>query len=403
VMLPILIFLVINLPGFSLIDDLISNEHLWFTYPAEDWNSQALHIGNGFMGASYYGGIEEERFDITEKTIWLGGPGENPDYRYGIKPGGKDYLEKIRKAVVAGDIGKADQLVKAHFIGDYSNFGAFSMLGNLRIMFSGHKGICKDYRRELDLSRSLAKVSYQMDKVRYEREYFCSYPDRILVMRFKSDVAGKLGFTLSHDLTQSQNDISVSGNELLVNGVIDRNNRAYRIRIKVLHQGGKLTEKDGQLHLSAADSATLIYAAATEYQLLPPDYTGADPDALTLTWIKAAAAKTYEQLKQKHLQDYQELYSRVELKLTGDAASEKLPTDQRWENLRKGDKKDIGLRVLLFNLGRYLLISASRPGTLPSTLQGVWNTYPEAPWKGNYQSNVNLQVTYGVMLRPVQD
>jgi alpha-L-fucosidase 2 len=388
-----LVLLLINPVSFSQ-TGATGNERMWFEYPAADWNSQALHIGNGFLGGSFYGGVKEENFDITEKTMWLGGPGENPNYRYGIKPGGRDHVNTIREAIVAANVGKADRLVQAHFMGDYSNFGAFSMIGRLRLIFDDHDGAWSDYRRELDLSRSLAVVSYKMDGVQYRREYFCSYPDRIMVMRFTSDSSGKLSFILKHELTHSQNDVTFTGDELLVKGKIDGNNRAYRVRIKVLHKGGELEADGGILKLSEADSATVIYTAATEYRLDPPEYKGADPDALTSAWIKAASQTPYEQLKQRHIRDYRELYDRVELDLAGDPSSEKLPSNQRWENLRNGESNDTGLRVLLFNLGRYLLISASRPGTLPSTLQGVWNTYPRAPWRGNYQSNVNLQAMY---------
>jgi alpha-L-fucosidase 2 len=371
-----------------------ANELLWYQYPAVDWDGQALHLGNGRMGASFYGGVREERFDITEESMWQGGPGMKPLPRYGIKPGGAAHVKKMRDAIVAGDVALADKLVLKHLRGDYGNFGAFSMIGNLYFTFDNHDGATSEYRRQLDLSKSLASVSYKTGSVKYQREYFCSYPDQVMVMRFTCDTPGKLSFTMRQTLVNADSTITINGNELLVSGKINTNSRNYRVRIKVLNDGGTLSVDGDNMILTGANGATVIYAAATEYMQSPPDYKGADPGKITTERISAAACKSYKQLKRRHVDDYRELYGRVTLKLAGDAALEKLPTNQRWETFKNGNHSDTGLQTMLFNLGRYLLISSSRPGTLPSTLQGVWNTYAKAPWHGNYQSNINLQEMY---------
>jgi len=366
---------------------------LWFEYPAEQWNSQAFHLGNGFLGASFYGGVKEERFDLTEKSIWTGGPGQNPDYSYGNKIGGKDHLADIRNAIVTGNVEEADKLVARHFLGDYSDFGAFSMIGNLYFAFDNHDTSYTNYIRELDLSKSLARVAYEVNSVKYQREYFCSYPDRVLVMRFHSDVPGELGFTMRLAVTQKNHSVTVDGNLVEIAGKIDGNNRDFRVKIKVLNTGG-IIETDGKIiQVKDANTATVILVAATEYLPDPPMYNGADPNAFTTGIIHTALKKSYKQLKESHIKDYQLLYKRVQLNLAGDPLYEKLPTNQRWENFKDGSK-DIGLKTLAFNLGRYLIISTSRPGSLPSNLQGVWNTFDRAPWNGNYQSNINLQLMY---------
>ena len=318
------------------------NERLWYKYPAKHWSSQALHIGNGYMGASFYGGVKEERFDITEKTMWTGGPGGDLNYNYDIKPGGRDHLNQIRDAIVSGDIAEADSLVYRHFMGGYSSFGAFSMIGNLYFTFADHNGSVSGYKRELDLSQSLAKVSYAMDSVGYEREYFCSYPDRVIVMRFSSNQPGTLGFAMRHKLEQGASGISINNDELLVTGKINGNSREYRVRIKVLHSGGKLEVNGEKIVLSGANSATVIYSAATEYRPVPPQYKGADPDAITSGLISQAAQRSYEQLKRRHIEDYQSLYNRVKLTLASDPDAEMLPTNQRWQNLKKGKQDNTG-------------------------------------------------------------
>ena len=369
------------------------NSTLWYEYPATDWRTQALHLGNGHMGASFYGGIKEERFDTTEESMWFGGPGQNPNYNYGIKEGDK-HLKEIREAIVAGDIEKADKLVQAHFTGDYSDFGSLTSIEHLYFSFEDHEGKAINYKRALDVSKSLASVSYEMNGTTFKREYFTSYPARLMVIRFESSTPGKLGFTIRRDFTQKENKITIGGDEIRVEGKIDGNNRKYEVKIKVLHEGGKITNENGNLKLSGADTATILYTTATEYQPVPPLYNGADPHKITSQIIKNAAKKKYTQLKKDHIADYTSLYDRTSLEMDGDLALEVLPTNERYEMLKSGMNDDSGLKTLLFNLGKYLLISASRQGTLPSGLQGVWISDRTAAWSGNYQSNINLQEMY---------
>lgn len=369
------------------------NATLWYEYPATDWRTQALHIGNGHMGASFYGGVKEERFDTTEETMWFGGPGQNPNYNYGIKEGDK-HLKEIRDAVVAGNVEKADNLVQSHFTGDYSDFGALTSIEHLYFTFDDHEGEATNYRRALDVSKALATVSYEMDGTQYKREYFTSYPDRVMAIRFESSTPGKLGFSIRRDFTQKENKITIKGDEIRVQGAIDGNNRKYEVKIKVLHEGGKITNEDGQLKLTGATAATILYTTATEYRPIAPLYNGADPHVLTSKIIKAAAKTGYDQLKKDHIADYTGLYNRTSLEMDGDPTLEVLPTNERYEMLKTGMTDDAGLKVLLFNLGKYLLISASRSGTLPSGLQGVWVSTRTAAWAGNFQSNINLQEMY---------
>ena len=370
------------------------NSTLWYEYPAEDWRTQALHLGNGYMGASYYGGVKTERFDITEETMWWGGPGENPEYNYGIRKDANNYLKEIRESIVSGDIGKADKLVQGHFTGDGKNFGALTSIEQLYLDFENHDGEVSNYKRALDVANSLATVTYSMNNVNYSREYFCSYPDRVMAVRLKSDAQGKIGFSIRRNFTQESNEVIVEGDEIRVKGKINGNNRHYEVKIKILHDGGKLTEENGTLKLSGANSAIMLYTAATEYTPVAPLFNGADPVAITNKCINKAVKKGYDQLRADHIADYRNLYDRVSLEMDGDPKLEVLPTDKRYEMLKTGMTDDAGLKVLLFNLGRYLLLSASREGTLPSGLQGVWVTDKKAAWRGNYQSNINVQEMY---------
>lgn len=371
------------------------NSTLWYTYPAKDWKTQALHIGNAYMGASFYGGVAEERFDITEETMWFGGPAKNPDYNYGIIEGKSKLLPEIRQAIVEGDIEKADKLVNNEFCkSDNSAYGGFTSIGQLYVRFDNHDGEVSNYKRALDVSQSLATVDYNVNNVNYKREYFASHPARMMVYRFESDTPGKLGFSLHHDITSKNNEITVSDNEIHIKGKIDGNNHEYVVKIKVLSDGGKLSREGDFLKLSGANSATVYYTAATEYRPVGPLFNGANPDEITNQVLSSITQKDYQTLKSEHIADYKGLYDRVSLQMDGDPTLETLPTNERYEALKTGMTDDAGLKVLLFNLGRYLLISTSRSTTMPSGLQGLWIPGRKAAWNGHYQSNINLQEMY---------
>lgn len=372
------------------------NETLWFTYPAQNWSEQALHIGNGYMGASFYGGVEQERFDIAEKTFWTGGPHSTPDFNYGLIKGGKEKIASIRRAIVNRRYAEADSLSRIYMVGDYTHYGYFSMVGNLLVDFDKKPQPVENYLRGIDLSTSRGFVEYAQGGVLYNREYFCSYPDKLMALHFTADKKGEISFSLSHPLVYPASEVIDNRDELIFNGIIQGNGLGYSIRIKVIRRGGSIRiDRDrGQITVREADEATVFYAVDTEYAPVYPLYKGETPQQNTEKILKDAIAKGYETVKHNHISDYQALYNRVKFTLTGDEASEKLPTDVRVRQLQQGFTDDASLKVLWFNLSRYLLISASRPGTLPSTLQGVWNTFEKAPWNGNFQSNINLQEMY---------
>ncbi|MFC2087272.1 glycoside hydrolase N-terminal domain-containing protein, partial [Bacteroidota bacterium] len=373
------------------------NSRLCYEYPAEDWRSQAFHLSNGFLGVSFYGGVEEETFELTERSIWTGGPGESPEYSYGNKTGGKDYVNEIRHAITSGNVKLADDLVREHFFGDYTYFGFFSMVGSLHFAFDNHEGDYVNFIRELDLSKAVSTITYEINDVKYEREYFCSYPDRVLVIRFTSSVPEKLGFTMFSNVVQKNYSVHIDDNQYEIIAKTDGNDRELRVKIKIIHTDGVLENKDQKLQLKNASSATVILAAATEYLPEPPFYKGADPDILTTGYINRLDKLPYKKIKETHVKDYQNLYNRIDFKLEGNPEAEKLPTNERLNKLKEG-RDDPGLKTLLFNFGRYVLISTSRPGGLPIAHAGTWNNasmYPDAfCCQGNIQSNVNVQLAY---------
>jgi alpha-L-fucosidase 2 len=374
-----------------------ANERLWFRQPARYWNSQSLHLGNGSLGASFWGGVSEERIDLTERSLWTGGPGENPQYRYGIREGGRDHLKKIRELIQSGEIDRlkeADALVSEHFLGDGAGFGAFSSFGRLFLETGAVLPQPDEYVRALDLATGIGSVRFVRNGNTQRREYFCSYPHRVMVIRIENDSPGAVHVKTRWDLLQKNHRIEVEGDTVQVTGTVNGNGRAFSITMRVLAEGGRVERVIGGIEVFEANAVTILIAAGTEYDADASGYGGRDALSESQGQCARAAAIPYSELRAAHIADYQHFYRRVSLSVAGNPEVEAIPTDARWHRYcaKKGD--DPGFKVLYFNLGRYLLISSSRPGGLPNTLQGGWNCFEEAPWSGNYQSNINLQLSY---------
>ena len=375
--------------------ELPPDQTLWFTYTAMDWKTQALHIGNGNMGASFYGGVSCERFDIAEKSFWAGGPNVSDDYNYGVKHGGSEYIGLIRQKVAAGEYEAADSLSLKYLMGDWKDYGYFSNVGSLIFDFRHERGTSSNYLRGLDVANSEGFVSYMVNDVRYDREYFANYPDNVFAFRFSADKPGKISFTLSQTITKRIDSMAFEGDgQMVVYGFIVENGLKYCIRITVITKGGTVSHSWDKMMVDEADEAVVLYTVDTEYKMEPPFYKGVDPVAETRKMMQSAIAKGYDRLKDAHRADYKSIYDRVKLKLVGDTQLETLPTNERVAQRQKGMTDDSSLDALWFNLGRYMIISSSREGTLPSTLTGAWNTFEAAPWQGCFQINIGTQEMY---------
>ncbi|RPI42154.1 MAG: glycoside hydrolase family 95 protein, partial [Bacteroidetes bacterium] len=357
------------------------------------WNSQALHLGNGYFGASFFGGVEEEVFALSEASMWTGSPAMGDWEKAGVNPRARGSIPEIRKAVFSGDARRADSLIASDVFGSSGSYGHFTSIGDLRIRFAGHAGNPVDYIRELDLGDAMGRVSYRVDEVRFKREYFCSYPDRLLVMRFSADRPGQISMDISAAVIQDSSAITVSGNRLTVQGWIDGNNRPFMVTADVITAGGSIAPGEELLRIREADEVEVRLTIATDYRLQYPAYRGEQPGTIIARILEESSGMKYGDLKERHVRDYRSLFDRVSLSINGDTVAESLPTNERFLRFRAGGP-DPGYLVLAFNLGRYMIISSSRPGTLPANLQGVWNTFRVAPWAGNYQSNINLQEIY---------
>jgi len=367
-----------------------NNSSLWYEYPARYWNSQTLHMGNSFTGASYFGGVGEEVFALTDQSMWTGGPAMGEWEKAGVNPKAKKSLPLIRDAVVKGRSQLADSLISHDFFGSGELQGNFTSIGELKLKFAHQEKGLENYERSLDLSKSLGHVRYDLNDITYTREYFCSYPDRVLAMKFSASSPGKISFDLSTNIIQDSSSVEIKGNTYRVRGFINGNNRPFQVLIHVKNSGGSVGSTENTLTVRDANTVELYLTTATNFEMRYPDYTGDHPEFITNGIMEKVMLQQYGQLKLRHVIDYKSLYNRVFLEIEGNKEAERLSTDERFKRLCSGEL-DPGYKVLAFNLGRYMIISSNRPNSLPANLQGVWNAFLNAPWTGNYQSNINLQ------------
>jgi alpha-L-fucosidase 2 len=368
---------------------------LWYDEPAAEWEAQALPIGNGALGAMVFGGVAVETVQFNEKTLWTGGPGSEQGYDFGNwtapRPGA---LERVR-----GDLDARRRLDPSEVAGvlgqPRSGFGAYQPFGDLRLRLPTDPGAVGEYRRELDIARAVARVSYLDSGVRHTREYFASNPDGVLVVRVGADQPGRVAFTAGVAAPDNRvTNTTAVGGRITFAGALTDNKLRFEAQILVRHEGGSRTDNpDGTVTVDGADAAVLILAAGTDYAARYPTYRGPDPHAAVTATVDAAAAKRYEDLMARHVADHRALFDRVTLDIG--QSTPRIPTDELRDAYRGGaTAAERALEALFFQYGRYLLIASSRDGSLPANLQGVWNNSTDPPWDADYHVNINLQMNY---------
>jgi len=360
---------------------------LQYAAPARHW-TDALPLGNGSLGAMVFGGIGRELIQLNEETLWSGYPADWNN------PQALETLPKIREAVRNGAYAQADHLSR-EMMGPYTQ--AYMPLGDLRLDFNHGTG-GMDYRRELDLREAICRTAYTVDGVRYTREYFCSYPDRALVLRLTADCPGaitcsvQLDSQLYHRVSAADNTITMTGiaPELVLAPDYDDPDPvrygdfettkalSFSAKLGVMAEGGQVNARDKKLAIIDADAVTIILTAATNFH-----GPIRDQEITTLD---------YDTLKCRHIADYAPLFNRVDINLGEKPARfEQIDTSAR---ISQYDSADVGLVELLFQYGRYLMLASSRPGGVPANLQGIWNRELSPPWRSNYTININTEMNY---------
>lgn len=372
---------------------------LWYRQPAANWN-EALPVGNGRLGAMIFGGVHRERLQLNEDSLWSGAPQDADN------PAALEVLPRIRELLFAGKYGEAERLANRNLIcrgagsghgrGAKVPYGCYQTLGDLHLDFTHPAGEPAHYRRELDLATATARVSYEVDGVRFTREVFASHPDQALVVRLTASRRGALNFRAQLSRSEAATVTPAGREQLLLRGQMwDGTNwtgMKFAARLRGLTTGGSVTATTNGLEIANADAVTLLLTAATDYWMQLPDWRHGNPEAQTARQLQAAARKNFARLHAAHIRDYQPLFRRVQLDL-GQTAAATAPTDERLQAIREG-ASDPALATLYFNFGRYLLISSSRPGTMPANLQGLWADGIQTPWNCDYHANINVQMNY---------
>jgi alpha-L-fucosidase 2 len=373
---------------------------LWYQSPATNWN-EALPVGNGRLGAMIFGGVESERLQLNEDSLWSGGPQEADN------PKALETLPQIRQLLFDGKYSEAERLANRSLIclgrgsgrgrGGRVPYGSYQTLGDLNLEFAGGANVTPaNYRRELDVSTAVARVSYELGGVKYRREIFASQPDQVIVVRLTADQPGALSLRARLSRPEAASILYLGNDQLVMHGQL-WNGEAwagmkYVARLQAKVEGGKVSANDGALNIEKADAVTLLLTAATDYTMQLPDWRRNDPGATTAGHLNTAGKKAHSELLKAHVRDYQALYNRVALDL-GRTPAASLPTDVRLTAVKEG-ASDPALITLYHNYGRYLLIACSRPGDMPANLQGLWADGVQTPWNCDYHANINLQMIY---------
>lgn len=361
-----------------------SDLRLWYASPAERW-TDALPIGNSRMGAMVFGGTDKAELQLNEETFWAGGPHDNNNTNaYYVLP-------IVRQLIFEGKNGAAQRLIDANFFSGKHGM-TYLTLGSLYAQFA-EKGNTTHYRRQLDISRALATTSFRKGEVDHERTAFASMADSVIVWRLQVKQKGKLNFTLSYDVPlphevktrDGMMMITTQGREM--EGVKAKLKAETRVGVKT---DGRVETLDGQLRVVDATEAVVFISAATNY-VNYQDVSG-DADAKATRLLTKAMAKSYAQLLKAHETAYARQFGRVSLSLGAETEAAQKETHLRIRDFNKGN--DPTLPVLLFQYGRYLLISSSQPGGQPANLQGVWNNSLYAPWDSKYTININTEMNY---------
>ncbi|GLX71257.1 glycoside hydrolase family 95 protein [Paenibacillus glycanilyticus] len=375
---------------------------LQYNRPSSKW-TDALPTGNGRLGAMMFGGTETERIQLNEDTLWSGGP------RNGDNEHAATVLPEVRRLIGEGQYAAADLLCK-QMMGPYTQ--SYLPMADLYVKFL-HGNTMKNYRRALHLEDATSTVEYQIGNVIYTRRLFVSYPDQVAVLRLEASAPGKLHFLarlespLRYETAFEENCLVLRGDApeqvdpsyyetdmpLRYGKPGSANAMRFDGRLTAQLEGGQATYGHDGLRVEGATAVTLIFSAATSFNGYDrlPGTEGKDESAEAAGYLENAGKFSYEALLQRHTEDYQVLFKRVELSLGESAVPPEYPTDAR---IRDFGANDPGLVELLYHYGRYLMIASSRPGTQPANLQGIWNEETRAPWSSNWTLNINAEMNY---------
>ena len=372
---------------------------LWYSQPAKAW-TEALPVGNSHLGGMVYGGTGHEEIQLNDETFWAGGPHNN------IPEKANAALPKVRKLIFDGKFAEAQDVVNQNFFTGQNGMG-YLTLGSLFIDMPDIQEV-SDYYRDLNIGNATATTRFTANETGYKRTVFASMTDNVIVVRIESDRKHELNFDLSHDCplpnTVEMKDIKATN--IGTDGVKNAEDVKMIVRIDGKSQegvdakvGAYLTvtvKSDGtnlagenKLLVRGASSATIFISSATNF-VSYNDVSGNAEEKAEAALAKAVE-KDYKTLLANHVSAYKAQFDRVKLELPKSDSSA-IETDRRLAAFNNGN--DQAMVALMFQYGRYLLISSSQPGGQAANLQGIWNNLVDAPWDSKYTININAEMNY---------
>ncbi|MGL1884961.1 MAG: glycoside hydrolase family 95 protein [Reichenbachiella sp.] len=377
--------------AYSCQDDLnsdkLSSNALLYDSPADKW-TEALPIGNGSFGAMIYGDPLQDTIKLNHDTFWRGAPSDWNNAN------AKEYFPLVQSALSKGEHELADSLIKYMQGKDVEPYQPLA-----DVIMSFPAGAVTDYNRSLDISRAIYQQQYKKGAVTYSSKIFASNPDDVIMMNLESSQEGKLAFNVEFS-SVVLNKVFVENEYLKIrcktwnDSSWNREGMEAEVWMKVVAHDGTVAYSDNSIAVSGASEATIILVAATSFngRFKSPGFDGLDPAKLASSKMTAIESMSFEELEKRHVEDYKRLYDRVVLDLASVDPVEIQMTDDRINNYQLD--KNRGMIELLFNYGRYLLISSSRPGSQPANLQGIWSKFIYPPWRSNYTININTEMNY---------
>lgn len=358
---------------------------LWYNRPAQIWE-EALPLGNSRLGVMTYGNPEREELQLNEETIWAGSP-----YRNDNTEAYKAFPE-VRKLIFEGKNKEAENLINKKFV--TSRHGMpYQTAGSLILNFENHAKY-ENYYRELDLNNALSTTSYTSNGIKYKREVFSSFSDDVIIMHLSASKKGALSFSAEYTSPAKHSTRSTKDKTLILSGIGSdhesiQGSIRYQVHSRVKNTDGSVSVSDDKITVTGATSATIYISIGTNFI----DYKtiGGNEGENASEKLNLAYSKNYKTAKKNHSEIYAKQFKRLKLDLGNNAASS-LPTDERIRNFQQSH--DPSLVALLFQFGRYLLISSSQPGGQPANLQGIWNKQLVPPWDSKYTININTEMNY---------
>jgi alpha-L-fucosidase 2 len=396
----------VGLPAFAAqaSEGVPAGEHvLFFEQPAASW-PDALPVGNGRLGAMVFGNTQKERLQLNEETVWMGERRDRNNPQAGR-------TAEVRALLMAGKVHEAEALAAQVMMGVPDRLPCYQTLGDLWLDFDGISADVTNYRLALDLDEAVVTTSFTETRTtgagaRWTREVFSSAPRNVIVVRM--ECTKPFALTVRLDRPAQSDTVAAASDRLVMTGAArpvkpttdpateERQvGVGFRAEVKAIAEGGTASAAGNALRIERTRAVTLLVTAATDFR----EHDAEGMIAACARNLDSAAARTYQELRREHVNDYRRYADRCSLRLAdprfpeGPDPLQHIATDQRMASLKNGGK-DRGLIASYFQFGRYMLISSSRPGTLPANLQGIWNESLDPPWGSKFTDNINVEMNY---------